>query len=443
MFRHAEQQVPMIFPSDAVVERRRSLFARMTSGKITQEEAFRQALQADPDDITATRFLAVSALATEDYPRAERYARDLMRLHPSNYEGYFLLAGALGERDSASPLANAYLQLAYERMRDDDDALERLDTDKVAKRLGVPGLMKGLSKDEALTAFIDLLKHAVGTESEDVARELEPYRLIFKLCDSWDDLMEPGVVDAILRNGEACAPLLLGILKEWGQDLLTEDDWPVVERALALLGEIGDPAALPAILEFLIRQDDDLSGPAEWAFRRMAWQDPVATLKKIREIVPQTGSAERVTLAHQIGLMPNVPGRSEVLTSLTQGIGDLHKDEQDAVAVSAIVAVMMVEGRHSPLSSTLERQFGGVLSRESRAGIRDIRRDAPDGPFVPEPPEIPIHEICCDEPESEDDEEDSPQPFVHKAPRPGRNDPCWCGSGKKYKKCHLDQDEGR
>ena len=21
--------------------------------------------------------------------------------------------------------------------------------------------------------------------------------------------------------------------------------------------------------------------------------------------------------------------------------------------------------------------------------------------------------------------------------KPGRNDPCWCGSGKKYKKCHL------
>ena len=23
----------------------------------------------------------------------------------------------------------------------------------------------------------------------------------------------------------------------------------------------------------------------------------------------------------------------------------------------------------------------------------------------------------------------------------GRNDPCWCGSGKKYKKCHLDSDQ--
>jgi hypothetical protein len=24
---------------------------------------------------------------------------------------------------------------------------------------------------------------------------------------------------------------------------------------------------------------------------------------------------------------------------------------------------------------------------------------------------------------------------------PGRNEPCWCGSGKKYKKCHLAADE--
>jgi hypothetical protein len=27
------------------------------------------------------------------------------------------------------------------------------------------------------------------------------------------------------------------------------------------------------------------------------------------------------------------------------------------------------------------------------------------------------------------------------AQKPGRNDICWCGSGKKYKKCHLPEDE--
>lgn len=26
-------------------------------------------------------------------------------------------------------------------------------------------------------------------------------------------------------------------------------------------------------------------------------------------------------------------------------------------------------------------------------------------------------------------------------PRPGRNEPCYCGSGKKYKQCHLPADE--
>jgi hypothetical protein len=27
------------------------------------------------------------------------------------------------------------------------------------------------------------------------------------------------------------------------------------------------------------------------------------------------------------------------------------------------------------------------------------------------------------------------------AAKPGRNDDCWCGSGRKYKKCHLPEDE--
>jgi uncharacterized protein YecA (UPF0149 family) len=30
----------------------------------------------------------------------------------------------------------------------------------------------------------------------------------------------------------------------------------------------------------------------------------------------------------------------------------------------------------------------------------------------------------------------SPQPVSNAGPKTGRNDPCPCGSGKKYKKCH-------
>jgi uncharacterized protein YecA (UPF0149 family) len=29
---------------------------------------------------------------------------------------------------------------------------------------------------------------------------------------------------------------------------------------------------------------------------------------------------------------------------------------------------------------------------------------------------------------------------IRPATLPGRNEPCWCGSGRKYKKCHQSKD---
>ena len=54
---------------------------------------------------------------------------------------------------------------------------------------------------------------------------------------------------------------------------------------------------------------------------------------------------------------------------------------------------------------------------------------------------------------AEEEEEDAeaavatapkPQPFVRQGEKVGRNDPCPCGSGKKYKQCHgrLELDRG-
>jgi preprotein translocase subunit SecA len=35
------------------------------------------------------------------------------------------------------------------------------------------------------------------------------------------------------------------------------------------------------------------------------------------------------------------------------------------------------------------------------------------------------------------------EPIRNRDKRPGRNDPCWCGSNKKYKNCHLREDLSR
>ncbi len=32
---------------------------------------------------------------------------------------------------------------------------------------------------------------------------------------------------------------------------------------------------------------------------------------------------------------------------------------------------------------------------------------------------------------------------MHRQEKPGRNDPCWCGSGKKYKSCHMNDDTAK
>jgi len=35
-----------------------------------------------------------------------------------------------------------------------------------------------------------------------------------------------------------------------------------------------------------------------------------------------------------------------------------------------------------------------------------------------------------------EDPEEIHQPYVRKEKKLGRNEPCWCGSGKKFKQCH-------
>jgi uncharacterized protein YecA (UPF0149 family) len=61
-------------------------------------------------------------------------------------------------------------------------------------------------------------------------------------------------------------------------------------------------------------------------------------------------------------------------------------------------------------------------------------------PMEATPDELSVFDICCKDPDQAPDEDDDAGPIKREA-KPGRNEPCWCGSGKKYKKCHLDEDE--
>jgi hypothetical protein len=99
----------------------------------------------------------------------------------------------------------------------------------------------------------------------------------------------------------------------------------------------------------------------------------------------------------------------------------------------------------SPLAARLVQNYGEDMPPQSRRDLKEIRSEIQkQGPLILEEDEATIYELCClpFEPIDED-EEDEGEPFVRSEPKPDRNDPCWCGSGKKYKKCHLAADESR
>jgi uncharacterized protein YecA (UPF0149 family) len=56
----------------------------------------------------------------------------------------------------------------------------------------------------------------------------------------------------------------------------------------------------------------------------------------------------------------------------------------------------------------------------------------------PTPAEAPhVHGPDCDHDHHHHDHAHEPiLPYRRETPKLGRNDPCFCGSGKKYKKCH-------
>jgi tetratricopeptide (TPR) repeat protein len=434
----------MIFPTESLYQLRRALVAKVAAGEITEVEGFRKALEADPDDSTAVAFLARYAEEAGDLPEAERYARQLIRNHPSGHQGYLLLARILGGTDRQSILMRGYAELGLAKMQFNEESLQDLDVDRFAQLCGASEATRSLPEDQVLAVLAEALKKQRSLEPIEVEEEMRAHRLVHELREFRDDVLDRTVVDGILEHGAACQPLLLGILKEFGAELLTDDDYRMVERAIALLGEMGNPAVLPVITEFLTLNEDDLAGPADWAFRRISFRHPAETLARIAEMLPAAGAPERVVLGQQIALTPNVPGRIEVLSNVTKGIEGFPKAEREAVVFSAIAGFYLVEGGKSFQAALLERKYANSFSEDGRSDLRKLHKETASlEPGDASPDELSIYEICCEEPAlaTDEDGDDDREPVVKRDPKPGRNEPCWCGSGKKYKKCHLDQDQ--
>ena len=201
-----------------------------------------------------------------------------------------------------------------------------------------------------------------------------------------------------------------------------------------------NPPILPALVRFVPLEDDTIGGAARWAFLRIARRRPAETLEIIRHLSVGAQAFDLAALAQQLCLMPDAPGRSEVLLALADNLDEFDKDERDLVIVSMLTSALVMHGATGEPAATIEKRYGAMLSREARKELKNLRGEIELArKEIAEAEEPSIYEVCLDGFDVVDEDE----PYQRAEPKLGRNEPCWCGSGKKYKKCHLDSDEGR
>jgi hypothetical protein len=328
--------------------------------------------------------------------------------------------------------------------------VERLDLAELAASFGVTEIVRELPKARALDILIAALNQTPG-EPAAVTWELEPHRMLQQMYEIGVEAMDRALVDRILARAADSVPLLLGVLNAYGEELLRDQDDPLVVRALALLGEIGGPAALPVLLKFVTLSDETLAGAARWACQRLCFQHPAEALRIMRQMTADGEALDLAGLAQQICMMPEVPGRAEALTGIADRVQDFPTEGAELVVLSVITSALVMQGANSELAVTLEKRYAAALSREARAELKRIRAEFAGTPaYVADEDELTVHELCCEAFEAPDDAEDDAEAeqsglatVVLSKPKPGRNAPCWCGSGKKYKTCHLERDQSR
>ncbi len=255
------------------------------------------------------------------------------------------------------------------------------------------------------------------------------------------------LTDAFYVCGLEAAPALLACFDELG-----DDEYGKSQVAMAL-GMLGYQESADAIWAFY-RELQNMHGPITddnanlfigplWGLVDLG--DPRAA-DALSEILDQGYFFYSVfAMAHRAG------DERLVLPLLwTMAEGDEAMHNQVPSAVSGIAHRI---GREALLDA-LEETFGGEVPRSKLASMADnflrIEPRISEAYFAYFFEAVDMKEVgdinaMADRWERMQDSGPSSlaRPPASEAERPGRNDPCWCGSGKKYKHCHWREDMKR
>jgi hypothetical protein len=252
-----------------------------------------------------------------------------------------------------------------------------------------------------------------------------------------------GLRAELLACAPDCVPHLIRVLTD--EDLQMEDaagdGWGPIHAA-RLLQELGPPDAIEPLIRAMrsAEADEYLSSAAMYALRACgpAAEDPtLAALEQetetyrraaLREVL--AGLGERSDAIFE-ALKTGLEEHSELGAISLADYGDLRALPilQKALDDHEVRDAKITPFEHQEVIEFCEaiERLDGELTPTQQEKLKLVRR---------------LREASRPAMEAYMQDRHGQKPQTA-PPKPGRNDPCWCGSGKKYKKCHLGADRAR
>jgi len=240
--------------------------------------------------------------------------------------------------------------------------------------------------DAGVTALLEILEDETLTQIDSPGKGWAPIHAVELLGD--------------LRAATAVEPMLRALARTDPLDILHD-------RVLSSLPKIGAPVVAPALCAAASADEETLESVASVLARVGLHDDRILDLllAQLRRAPAFAGNLAEY-------------GDPRALPSLLEALDAFELDESgNPFANHALIEIR----------SAIE-ELGGTLTAEQQLKCR--RGQAAAESFR--------RELL----ERLEARADAPPPVApaREHDRPGRNDPCWCGSGKKYKRCHLDAD---
>ncbi|MGO9257552.1 MAG: SEC-C metal-binding domain-containing protein [Bryobacteraceae bacterium] len=464
----------MLFPSPETHRLRQKIARDLAAGKIDADTAVER-LQELGTDAVVCLVRGNERQKAGDLDGAEWWFWKGLDLQPNQFTFYLSLNEMRRRRDPNNPLSPRLVELALWKLGVAEEIKPEV-AEHFRASIGTTELDYSDPETYRMLATVQEVQRKKKEEPPEVAERLLPYLLLNDLQQQAPSMVEARVVNELKENAARSAPLLWAALRDWALHPKALDP-KAVAMFVAMLGEIGGVELLPDLLELATSTDADIFLHANWAICRLGQRFPEQVLAGFRDAAPDARPALRCGIAEHVALLPDELDIQPVAQALLDGFRSFAKT--DDAAYLLLVVLFAFGQRKDERGAALLGRYGDMLPKKGREWMLQMV-ESEDG-FMPRlmAQEIDlsdIDDVCIertlmddeededDEDEDEDDEdldedlddddeefdeededeeEDDWEPSmpVVAPPKPGRNDPCWCGSGKKYKKCHLTADE--